>query len=137
MKLYLAMWARGAAGNQVTRQEMEANKQYAISVAERIAHATETFHEVVCPHADPELNKIDDKWLETRDEQLVPKAMQRCYDLLDDCQAILVIHRGYTSDGMDAEIKRAKRDGKLVWKKKDLTDETLEDLILFLNEREV
>ena len=129
MILYLAMWARGAAGNQVTRQVMQENKLYAKNVAERLRQATDTFHEIICPHEDPILDKIDDLWLDTRDERLVPIAIQRCYDLLDSCQGIVVFHRGHLSEGMQYEIERVRQKGMFIYEAEDCTEETIEDLI--------
>ena len=136
MTLYLAMWARGPAGNQVTRQEMADNKLYAKGVAKRLRTATESFHEVICPHEDEILDLIDDVWLTTRNPDCVPIAMSRCYALLDKCQGIVIFHRGHYSEGIKYEVQHAVDKEMFIYEADHLTDETLEDLILALNEWE-
>ena len=83
MVIYLAMWVRGIRGNEVSAEEMAENKLYAIGVAEQLRTLLEPFHTVVVPHEDKVLGLIDDLFLETRDQRLVPMAMERCYCLLD------------------------------------------------------
>ena len=140
MQIYLAMWARGIRGNEVSAEEMSENKLYAIGVAEQLKTLLEPYHTIKCPHDDKVLNLIDDLWLETRDERLIPMAMERCYCLLDECEGIVLFHRGYMSEGMVNEENYSMVKGKFVYKASDLTEENdegvniKEDLILALND---
>ena len=140
MQIYLAMWARGVRGNEVSAEEMSDNKLYAIGVAEQLKTLLEPYHTIKCPHDDKVLNLIDDLWLETRDERLIPMAMERCYCLLDECDGIVLFHRGYMSEGMANEKLYCERIGKFVYEASDLTEENdaginiKEDLILALND---
>lgn len=137
MKLYVAMWVRGIKGNDATAEEVSANKEYAISVADRMRAALFPYHEVVCPHEDPILNFIDENWLKDRGDMWVTAAIRRCYDLLDDCDVLVVFDRGFESDGIRSEKMYASSMGiDSFTDYPDLTDETLKQLILFLNEKE-
>ena len=140
MVIYLAMWVRGIRGNEVSAEEMADNKLYAIGVANQLRTLLEPFHTVVVPHEDKVLGLIDDLFLETRDQRLVPMAMERCYCLLDECDGIVLFHRGHMSDGMCNEENYSLVKGKFVYKASDLTEENdegvniKEDLILALND---
>ena len=137
MKLYLAMWVRGQQGNNATKEDVEANKLYAVGVASQLRHLLEPYHAIVCPHEDAVLNNIDNAWLEFRDERFVPIAIQRCMNLLSECDGIILFHRGYLSEGMAHEKKFAEDRGMFVYEANDLTDEVKEDLVCAINECEV
>ncbi|HPB94168.1 MAG TPA: hypothetical protein PLR31_11555 [Anaerohalosphaeraceae bacterium] len=136
MILYLASWVRGPSGSRASEDDIASNKMYASHAAARLRTALEPFHQVVCPHEDGLLGKIDDLWLETRSEHLVHLAVQRCTSLLDACDGLVAITRGYVSAGMQLEIEYAKRFGKFVYETEELTDESLEDLVMALIEYE-
>ena len=137
MRIYLAMWSRGIKGCDVTPEDMQANKLYAQGIAKQLRSLLEPYHEIVSPHEDTLLDRIDDLWLQTRDCRLVPMAMDRCFDLLKDCQGIILLHRGYVSEGMASEESYAEVKGMFIYKEHDLTDEVKEDLVLALNEFEL
>jgi len=137
MKLYLAMWVRGIKGNDATLEEIETNKNYAIAAALRMRDALLPYHDVICPHEDPILNFIDDTWLEDKSEYWVNAAICRCYNMLDDCDVLVVFDRGFESDGIKSEKAYARDSGICVFDEfPDLTDESLEQLVLWLNELE-
>ena len=137
MRLYLAMWVRGPAGTNVTTEEMQNNKNKAKYVANKIAHATERLHTLVIPHTDPALSKIDTIWLKNKDVFWCNKAMERCFALLSSCDGIILITRGFMSEGMKQEKAYAEERGMFVYEAEELTDETLEDLCLSLLDYEV
>ena len=134
MKLYICMWVRGQPGCEVSLEDVNANKLYAIGVATQLRDLVEPYHEIICPHQDTVLDKIDHLWLETRDSRLVPMAMERCIDLLSNCDGIIIFHRGYLSEGMQHEKKFAEDNGMFIYEAHDLCDEIKEDLVCAINE---
>ena len=135
MKLYLAMWVRGQQGCNVSAEEMAENKLYARGTAKILRSMfDENEFAIECPHENTTLNQIDDLWLETRDERYVPIAMDLCFTLLDKCQGIILIHRGYMSEGMALEKKYAESKGMFIYEANDLTDDVKEDLVCAINE---
>ena len=134
MKLYLAMWVRGQHGCNVSAEEMAENKLYAIGIADQLRSLVEPYHDIICPHQDSVLDKIDQLWLETRDVRLVPIALERCTDLLSNCDGILIFHRGYLSEGMEHEKKFAEDNGMFIYEANDFTDDVKEDLVCAINE---
>ena len=133
MKLYLAMWARGVKGNDVLPEEMEQNKQYAVNAANRIRSVLPDGYKVVCPHEDEILGFIDQKWLESRDPEWVKEAMDRCYSLLGKCDGMIVFDRGFLSGGIVNESVYADTKNIPIFSDyDDLTDEALEDLVLWI-----
>ena len=135
MRIYLAMWSRGQRGKDVSKEDMDANKLYARGTAKILRSMfDENEFAIECPHENTTLNQIDDLWLETKDERYFPIAMDLCFTLLDKCQGIILIHRGYMSEGMESEKKYAESKGMFVYEAFDLTDDVKEDLVCAINE---